>query len=278
MITIIDRENLFTVTTCIDMGNTTNIQWTDATWNIARGCTKVDSDCARCYMYRDSLQGTRYKPKEVIRTKTVFDMPLKFNRSSECWDGPPLIFTSSLTDWAHPAIDSYRHEMCDIIRARPDLHFQLLTKLPERIPGILPRDWGEGYPNVWLGTSVGHNKALKRIDLLCEIPAVVRFVSFEPLHERIQDAIPIDWSDGSSCINWAIIGGESGYTTGKYAARPCDPEWMFQLIAECRAGNVPIFVKQLGTVLAKKLKLNDRHGGDIKEWPLAFRIRQFPTL
>jgi protein gp37 len=74
------------------MAQTTNISWTDATWNIARGCTKVDEDCKFCYMYRDSFDSTRYNPLEIVRTKTVFNLPLKLKE-------PSKIFTCSLTDF-----------------------------------------------------------------------------------------------------------------------------------------------------------------------------------
>lgn len=87
------------------MGKQSNIQWTDATWNVAVGCTKVDEDCKYCYMYRDSFDGKRYDPKTVRKTKTVFDLPLKLKE-------PSLIFTLSLTDFFHPAIDSFRKRVC----------------------------------------------------------------------------------------------------------------------------------------------------------------------
>lgn len=74
------------------MGLKSEIQWTDATWNIARGCTKVDEDCKFCYMYRDSFDGTRYNPRQVVQTKTVFNLPLKLKE-------PSKIFTCSLTDF-----------------------------------------------------------------------------------------------------------------------------------------------------------------------------------
>src|SRR6187549_3350418 len=94
------------------MGKESQIQWTDATWNVARGCTKVDEDCKFCYMYRDSFDGTRYNPRKIVRTKTVFDFPMRFKETeSKVWSGPPLLFTSSLTDVFHTAIDSYRGEV-----------------------------------------------------------------------------------------------------------------------------------------------------------------------
>jgi protein gp37 len=254
------------------------IGWTDHTWNVARGCEKVDADCKFCYMYRDSLKGTRYNPKEIVKTKTVFDFPLKLKQTkSEVWDGPPLIFTSSLTDVGHPAIDPFRHQVYDIIRARPDLIFQMLTKHPERLPEILPLDWAlqMNYKNVWWGTSVGHDtdKTRKRVEDLAAIDAIVTFLSLEPLHGPLDGIIPIDFSDGTPCINWVIVGGESGNKNGY---RECKVEWIESIIDQCWDAHVPVFVKQLGTHLANKYKLKHRHGADPSEWPAHLRVQQFP--
>ncbi len=252
----------------------TNIQWTDATWNIARGCTKVDEDCKFCYMYRDSLSSTRYNPLQVTRTKTVFDFPLKYKQTkSDCWNGPPLVFTSSLTDVFHPAIDSYRNEMWDIIRKCPHLTFQILTKRPERIAHCLPEDWGEGWDNVWLGTSVGSNDGRHRIEELAWIPAKTRFISFEPLHQFVDLSFP---SGSLAQYDWAIIGAESGNDNGKYRYRPCDLMWIELMTYELMERGIAVFIKQLGTHLSKELLMTDRHGGNIEEFPSYLRIREFP--
>lgn len=262
-----------------------NIQWTDATWNIARGCSKVDEDCKFCYMYRDSFDETRYNPREVIRTKTVFNFPLKYKETkSKVWDGPPLIFTSSLTDIFHQAIDSYRHEMWQIIKQCPHLIFQILTKRPERINQHLPEDWGEGYKNVWLGTSVGSQKSEQRIkDLALTVDAKVKFLSLEPLHDCI-DLVSVKQYYQSlnesfhvfPALDWVIVGGESGNETGKYKYRPCKLEWIEKITNDCQKNDVPVFIKQMGTHLSKQLKMSDRHGGNINEFPKHLQLRQFP--
>lgn len=247
------------------MGQSSNIQWTDATWNIARGCTKVDEDCKFCYMYRDSFNNTRYNPLEIVRTKTVFNLPLKLKE-------PSKIFTSSLTDFFHEAIDSYRKEAWDIIRKCPQHTFQILTKRPERVNDHLPKDWGEGWDNVWLGTSIGSQKAIKRLDELEKAKAKIKFISFEPLYEKITNEFV-------GMVDWVIIGGESGNETGKYRYRPCELDWIEKIIEGYKDHpykDVSIFVKQLGTHLAKQMGLKDRHGGNIDEWPEHLRIREFP--
>jgi protein gp37 len=246
------------------MGRNSSISWTDVTWNIAVGCSKVDKDCLYCYMYRDGKR-YGYDPREIRRTKTVFNLPLKIKE-------PSRIFTSSLTDVFHPAIDSFRDEMWDIIRQCPHHTFQVLTKRPERIVECLPDDWGDGWNNVWMGTSIGHQEAIGRIHQLLEVPASKRFVSFEPLWSKVD--MNLDLSDLCS-IDWAIIGGESGNETGMYRYRPCSIEWIESLISDLTP-TTSIFVKQLGTHLAKEMGLKDRHGGDIDEWPEHLRIREFP--
>jgi protein gp37 len=243
------------------------IQWTDATWNIARGCTKVDDDCKFCYMYRESLKGTRYEPKEIVRTKTVFNLPLKIKE-------PSKIFTSSLTDFFHEDIDSYRDEAWDIIKKCPHHTFQILTKRPERLDykfGLFPSDHYFG--NVWLGTSVGSRKSATRIfDLInAKTPVKLKFLSIEPFHDG-----PINIMGYLNRINWVIVGGESGNENGMYRYRECKLEWIESIIQQCKSAGVPVFVKQLGTYLAKQLNLNDRHGGDINEWPEYLKVREFP--
>ena len=264
------------------MAENSKIEWCDATWNVARGCTKVDEDCKYCYMYRDSFDSKRYNPKQVIKTKTVFDFPLKYKETkSKAWGGRPLIFTSSLTDVFHPDIDSYRHEILEIIKACPHLIFQVLTKRPERIT----HDWN--LENVWIGTSIGSNNAIERGIILSTVPAHTRFLSLEPLHTPLNDLddcfVEIDLGHEDHSIwthrpDWVIVGGESGNESGKYRYRECKLTWIFEIADMCEREGIPLFVKQLGTYLAKELKLKDRHGRDITEWPESLQIRQFPQL
>lgn len=247
------------------MSEKSKIQWTDATWNIARGCTKVDEDCKYCYMYRDSMNGTRYEPLEIVRTKGVFNMPLTLKE-------PSKIFTCSLTDFFHEAIDGYRNEAWDIIRKCPQHIFQILTKRPERIIEHTPPDLLQA-DNIWFGTSVGSSKGIQRINDLINVNCKTRFISFEPLHDKVD--MNLDLLDLIK-IHWAIIGGESGNETGKYKYRPCKIEWIEELIKDLTP-TTSIFIKQMGTHLAKELKMSDRHGGNIEEFPKHLQIREFPT-
>lgn len=260
------------------------IQWTDYTWNIATGCTKVDKDCKYCYMYRGSLKATRYNPTTVKRTKQAFNYPLTIKKGTESkvWHGRPLVFASSLTDFFHPDIDSYRNEAWEIIRNSPHLIFQILTKRPERIAEQTPPDLMQA-DNIWFGTSIGHMEGKQRvIDLgMLEFDGI-KFLSIEPMHGPIDfnkiylDGFGVHFSMLQK-FDWVIIGGESGNENGFYKYRECKVEWFEKIILQCKRWQVPVFVKQLGTYLSKQLKMSDRHGANINDFPEQLRIREFPA-
>jgi protein gp37 len=240
------------------MGETTNISWTGHTWNPWQGCTKVSPGCAHCYMYRDKKKYGQ-DPTTVVRSKPpTFNKPLG-------WKEPALVFTCSWSDWFHEDADAWRDEAWAIVKATPHLTYQILTKRPERILEHLPADWGEGYANVWLGTSVENQHfADIRIPLLLRVPAVVRFLSCEPLLGPIDlyldylDRDPNDehvfwWHNPKqphpcdyACsgfettgLHWVIVGGESGP-----GFRVMDHEWARSIRDQCIEENIPYFFKQ----------------------------------
>lgn len=243
------------------------IQWTDATVNFWTGCKKVSPGCKFCYMYRD-LERYGKEPTEVMRTK-----PQTFNKALK-WKNSRKIFTCSWSDFFIEEADQWRKDAWDVIRNTPQHNWQILTKRPERIEKCLPEDWrgknySHNYRNVWIGVSVESDSEVDRIEMLSDIPN--KFVSFEPLLEKLE--FHDDYLD---YIDWAIIGGESGNDKGKYRYRECQIEWIEKLIEKLRDENIPVFVKQLGTHLAKKLCLKDRKGGNVEEWPKHLQVREFP--
>ncbi|WP_234734521.1 DUF5131 family protein [Tellurirhabdus bombi] len=275
------------------------IQWTTFTWNPWTGCNHVSPACDYCYAER-TIEGRFGRNfKKVIRsTRPTFNKPQRLHKAITT-DMPVdqrLVFTCSWSDFFHKQADPYRAEAWEIIRKCPNLIFQILTKRPERIQQCLPEDWGEGWPNVWIGTTVENQDTVHRIATLTQIPAVVRFVSFEPLlgPVSIDDALwlysqtsnqrmpRIGWDfwdkKGHSGIDWAILGGESGNNEGKYLFRPMQMKWLEDLIRELTQESTAVFVKQLGTHLSKELGLKDRHGGDMEEFPENLRIRQLPIF
>jgi len=244
-----------------------SIQWTDSTVNFWTGCKKASPGCKYCYMYRDK---ERYgqEPTKVLRTN-----PSTFNASLK-WKDPKRIFTCSWSDFFIEEADQWRDDAWDIIRKTPQHQWQILTKRPERIAQCLPPDWGDGWDNVWLGVSVENQDYINRIEILSEIPAKLRFISAEPLIGALDLSLVKEQLEN---FHWCIIGGESGNDSGKYRYRPCELEWITMIIDDLKGTNVAVFVKQTGTWLSKHLKLSDRHGGDLDEWPSSIQVRSFPN-
>jgi protein gp37 len=137
-------------------------------------------------------------------------------------------------DWAedHPDAQRLRPGIWETIRRHPNISFQLLTKRADRIQELLPVDWDRGYPNVWLGVSIEDMRVAWRADALRQIPAVVRFVSYEPALGPL-DQMSLDG------IDWVIYGGESGI-----ARRPEDKDWARSMRDRCRSAGIAFFHKQ----------------------------------
>src|SRR3989304_2729083 len=129
------------------MGANSDISWTNDTWNPGQGCKKISEECRYCYMHHLKHKWGQ-RPDRVSRSR-----PQTFNLPLTTFKGP-LVFVCSWSDFFIPDADAWRPEAWDIIRQCPHLIFQLLTKRPHLIPTRLPCDWGQGYPNVWLGRSV----------------------------------------------------------------------------------------------------------------------------
>lgn len=228
------------------MASNSKIQWTDSTWNPWRGCHKVSEGCKNCYMYR-GMQRTCYDPKTPTRAKSVFYDPKKKKKNYG-----PKVFVCSWSDFFIKEADAptWRNEAWEMIKLRQDLQFIILTKRPERILECLPEDWGKtGYSNVWLGVSVENNKRLYRIDILRQIPAAVKFVSFEPLLEVVDPDL--------SGIDWVITGGESH--RNKKDCRYADLDWFRLIRDKCINEGIPYFHKQNGGY--KKDKIDNAYGG-----------------
>lgn len=120
--------------------------------------------------------------------------------------------------------------------------------------------------NVWLGTTVeAEASATERIPRLAATPAEVRFLSMEPLLERVDLR-----RHQLAGVHWVIVGGESGKR-----ARVFDPAWAAEVVVAAHAAGVAPFVKQMGS-RPLGMKLCDPHGGDLEEWPLELRVREFP--
>lgn len=339
------------------MSDDSKIEWTDATWQVTRGCSQVSAGCTNCYAQafahrglhestRGLTRATESGPRwtgEIRLAPENLDQPLK-------WKHPRRIFVNSMSDLFHEDVpDEYIAAVFGVMASCPQHTFQVLTKRAERmtrwfesaahraldwcacaaddaLESYLPRSDralafapGRGsktwpLPNVWMGVSVeNQEQADKRIPHLLRTPSAVRFLSCEPLLERVDlnciDATRAGWravngfpepteisafgkrqADGAKLqdgVDWVIVGGESGP-----GARPLDLGWARSIVGQCRAAGVACFVKQLGAnavpgripfpsagadaYTLEALGLRNKKGGEMSECPADLRVREFP--
>ena len=275
------------------MSDKTGIQWTDATWNPVSGCTKVSPGCKNCYAERDWARLSK-NPKSPYFGRAFTDVRCHPDRLDQPlrWRDPRRIFVNSMSDLFHESVpDRFIDDVFSYMWLAKRHTFQILTKRPERMREYvssrgISSSWDGPLQNVWLGVSVENQAtADERIPILLQTPSAVRFLSVEPLLEGIALGTK---SGNARCpivpaaLDWVIVGGESGTN-----ARPCNIEWIRDVVRQCKAAAVPVFVKQLGSNCRgdwgdghgpydMRHPLTARGGGDPTEWPEDLRVREFP--
>lgn len=256
------------------------IGWTKYTWNPWNCCNYVSPGCFFCYAEREIKGRFHQVFNRVSRSKSKFNLPRTLQKQVSP-DGPlaeRLVFTCSRSDFFHHTADPWREEAWTLMRQNDLLIYQVLTKRIERAAERLPSDWGEGYRQVWLGTSVESPGELHRIITLSSIPAQTRFISFEPLIERIPVSLlqTKAMQQALQGIHWVIIGGESGFDPpSAFGYRPCQLSWIEELAAFFTGLGIAVFVKQMGTALAREMNLS-RDGKKPHEFPPHLQLQQFP--
>ena len=245
------------------MSDKTGIEWTDHTFNPWWGCVRVSPACEHCYAETWAKRfGVEWgvKAERKPASEKVWASPLRWNKAAQKAGVRARVFCASMADVFEDRrdLDVHRRRLFDIIAITPWLDWQLLTKRPEAVMRLVPESWNfYGWPkNVWIGTTVeDQRRADERIPHLLAIPAVVRFLSCEPLLGPLNlhpwlcaygDANKPEQRLGEVCepagnIHWVIGGGESGN-----GARPMHPEWARALRDQCAAAGVPFFFKQWG--------------------------------
>lgn len=271
------------------MAEETSIQWTDHTFNGWIGCFKISDACKHCYAEVSTPARTLragglevWGPAAITERKktsaTNWKLPERWNRAALKAGRRARVFCSSLADVFedHPSLAPWRAELFALIERTPALDWQVLTKRPENIRRMVPPSWLDApRANVWFGTTVENQEtADKRLPELLAVPAVVRFLSCEPLLAPVNldpprcqycrdggeivdgdppwcvrcdsEAVFGHWLDACAKenkrgVSWVIVGGESGPS-----ARPFDLAWARAIVAQCKAAGVPVFVKQLG--------------------------------
>jgi protein gp37 len=221
------------------MSASSTIEWTDATWNPVRGCTKISPGCKICYAetFAERFRGVPGHPYEY-----GFDLRLVPEKLSEPlrWASPRTIFVNSMSDLFHEDVQDWYIERVARVMAMADWHtYQVLTKRAERMRDLLESrlSFAANLPHVWWGVSVENRKhGVPRIEVLRQAPGAVRFLSIEPLLEELGEI-------NLEGIDWVIVGGESGL-----GARPMERSWVMSIREQCQAAGVLFFFKQWGGV------------------------------
>lgn len=294
------------------MGDKTGIQWTDATWNPLRGCTRVSKGCKNCYAeevaYRFSSPGQPYEGLIAIGKKgprwngQIRLVPGKLDEPIR-WTKPRMVFVNSMSDLFHHNVpDEYIAAVFGVMAAAKAHTFQVLTKRPDRMKDwfdwlsqqnlpereycaekafeltsrketkILTKTWP--LENVWLGVSCEDQHTTdKRIPVLMNCPACVHWASYEPALGSVDFSA---WINKSSNLDWIVVGGESGPK-----ARTFSWVWANDVVTAASGSTTKVFVKQLGSkpILGGSgiISLKNKKGGDPAEWPQFLRVREYPV-
>ena len=318
------------------MSDKTGIAWTNATWNPVTGCTKVSQGCKHCYAEREWARLTANPKATAYYGRAFTDVACHEDRLDQPlrWSKPRMIFVNSMSDLFHEDVPDDFIDKVFAVMALAEQHvFQVLTKRPERMRRWLDPEHDNrehavgqamreiaasrgsndaGLPewpitNIWLGVSIEDQAtADERIPLLLQTPAAVRWVSAEPLLNKIDlthleldpfnyynaltgDTIMLDRTiiPMENTLSWVVAGGESGNS-----ARALDARHLYALVSQCKDAGTPIFVKQLGyrfmdldnefygagiQTVDGKAKMVNRVGADLNEWPEGLRVREWPA-
>lgn len=232
------------------MAENSPIEWTDATWNPVAGCSIASTGCTNCYAMRmaarleamgvDKYRGLTRKTGgrakwtgRVYCDEAALQVPYR-------WKSPRRVFVNSMSDLFHENVpDVFIQRVWAVMEETPHHEYQILTKRPARMRRLLNGGTLRVLRNAWLGTSVENSDTKDRIKELSSTPAVIRFVSFEPLIGPVGDVNLTD-------IAWAIVGGESGP-----GARKIQEDWVWEIERACRSSSVAFFFKQWGGVNKK---------------------------
>lgn len=286
------------------MSAATPIQWADASWSPWEGCSKISPGCDNCYaeaMNRWLRKGRNWgsgAPRRIYSDEHWWK-PRRWDEQAGKAGKPRSVFPSVCDPFDNEAPEGQRWRFFDLIAATPSLTWLLLTKRIGNVRLMVPDAWIADWPaNVWIGATVVNQEEVDRdVPKLLRVPARTRFLSCEPLLSRIDlcETFGMWWNQTMQCLEaygqrfnnrgmrgdaepgiaWVIVGGESGRS-----ARPFQVEWARDIVAQCRAAGVPVFVKQLGArpqIAGIPIRVADRAGGEPAEWPDDLRVREFPA-
>lgn len=215
------------------------IEWTEDTWNPTTGCTKISSGCKHCYAERMTK---RLQVMGVEKYRNGFNQVSvhpETLRSPYVWKKARMVFVNSMSDLFHKDIPtSFIKDVFSVMNDCSNHTFQILTKRAERLAEISSQlNWT---PNIWMGVTIENNLTMTRANHLRITGAKIKFLSLEPLLEKIND---LDLND----IDWVIVGGESGP-----GARALKFDWVSSIRDQCKSCDTSFFFKQWGGINKKK--------------------------
>ncbi len=251
-------------------------KWWDFGWKLVSGCNPISEGCKNCWALS---MDKRFGSTEVKFHPERLDRPLRRKKPA---------FYSIWNDLFHPSVpfEWIMRVFSKVIFTDERHTYQVLTKRPERAKEFLDNlmYWNgvKVMPNVWLGVTCENQRcADQRIPTLLQIPAAVRFISLEPLLEEITltemckrilgsgyligNCLQDNPAMNINKIDWVIVGCESGPKR-----RPCKLEWVRNIVAQCRAAGVAVFVKQLS--------ISNKVIHDIEQFPEDLRIQEYPEV
>jgi len=217
----------------------TKIEWSDFTWSPITGCTPLSEGCANCYARQmaQRLKG-RYGYPKVNPFRVTFHQDKLYEPLH--WRKPRRIFVCSMGDLFHEDVKmDWIYEVWQVMERCPQHIFMILTKRPERmkslLAGIITGCKPDHRQHIWLGvTAENQKRADERIPILLEVPAKIKFVSFEPLLEAC------GLKRYGSGLDWIIAGCESGPNR-----RKAEAWWFRRLKDQCQYSNTAFFLKQM---------------------------------
>jgi protein gp37 len=228
------------------------------------GCEPLTIECNNCFAAR-CTKWHGHSPRNVTRTRfPVFFAPLK-------WE-PSIIYVMPWSDFFIEQADEDRGEAWSVIRRTPQHTWLILTKRSGNISKRLPRDWGSGWPHVWLGVSVGGDDFTYRIDRLFEIDAAHYWVAYEPAIAplSLRPYLPGN-HEFDKALDWVVCGAEGGNKP-----RAMELDWAQKPRDECRETGTPFYLKQIGKHHMRKCG-KDNDGANPEDWPEDLRVRECPT-
>lgn len=233
-----------------------SIEWTEMTWNPVTGCTKISAGCKYCYA---EVMAKRLKAMGVVKYRAGFKLKIHEDALAipYTWKKQKIVFVNSMSDLFHKDVPTeFIQKVFKVMNENPQHTFQVLTKRADRLLKI--HDKLKWTHNIWMGVSIENEKVTSRLSCLTKTNARTKFLSCEPLIGPLPN---LDLAG----IDWVIVGGESGPK-----ARPMEPDWVIDIMDQCKIAEVAFFFKQWGGVNKKK---NGRilNGRTYDEMP-AFKI------